>query len=115
MTMDGSPASPAVKLRNWLEKMAEPSQEPWSDWEDDDRDGTTSEFSIDQDRNCLFVDPTVGFRSRTDLEEKNGNRQIDYRPYDDGHAEGEETGRCSGDDATNCESGFTSSIDRAGI
>lgn len=119
--MEGSPASPAVELRNWLESMADPMKEPWSDWEDDDRDDYESELVVDKDRSGVVIDPTVGFRTRTDLADQSTakSRKADERSDDDdddgGHADGDgdETEDYS-DDARSCDSGFTSSMDGAG-
>ena len=113
--MEGLPDSPAVKLRDWLESMADPNKEPWSDSEDDDWDGNRCELSMNQDRSgVIVIDPTVGFQSSTDLaDESNATRKVDDRRDDDGHADGEGTEDYS-DDARSCDSGFTSSMDGAG-
>lgn len=116
--------SPAVELRKWLESMADPMQEPWSDWEEDDRDGDAeSEYLVDEDRSGIVIDPTVGFRSRTDLTDKNSakSRGVDDRGEDgdhpedvDGDDEDDDETEDYSDDTQSCDSGFTSSMDGAG-
>ncbi len=56
------PAAASEKIRRWLEVMADPMRDPWSDWSDDDDE--EKEDCLDHDANV--IDPTVNFTAKTD-------------------------------------------------